>query len=59
MIKLKMSVCLIKSSYRPVLVHTLVTNHTLGNGVDLIKQTFRSSNRARSQSMLCMLFTYH
>lgn len=42
MIKLKMSMCLLKSSYRPVCVHTLVTYHTLGNGVDLIKQTFHS-----------------
>ena len=42
MIKWKMSVGLLKLSYRPTLVHRLVTYHTLGNAVDLIKETFDS-----------------
>lgn len=37
-----MPVGLLKWSYRPTLVHRLVTCHTLGNAVDLIKETFDS-----------------
>ena len=58
MIKLKMFNHLLKSSYRSMLVHTLLTYHTSGNGIDLIKQIF-DPNCARLQSMLCMLFTYY
>lgn len=42
MINWNTPVGLLKSSYRPTLVHKLVTYHTSGNAVDLIKETFDS-----------------
>lgn len=41
-IKIKLSVCLLKSSSWPTLVLSLVTHHTLGNVIDLIKHSFNS-----------------
>lgn len=41
-IKIKLSVCLLKSSSWPRLVLSLVTHHILGNVADLIKQSFNS-----------------
>lgn len=42
MINWNTPVGLLKSSYRPTLVHKLVTYLTSGNAVDLIKETFDS-----------------